>query len=275
MHGMADPSPPPAADQGLRCLECDYNLTGIDSARCPECGAVLDWSQLRRLARDRLAGVPPWETRREAGPLAGFLRTARLATLNAGWFSARIPPSASRSAARRYTLVCWAVGCLCASAFVFLLPDVWRMPTHFRYDLLMGAVFAGWITLVVMLTVSHVVAWWICPAVLLSAEFGAWVAIVSYQGVWFVLILPGVVLATWAGNLPLVCIGLALSTAGTAGWWFSLARAMQARRAYGTSVGLLHVLTVPAVGFFAAIIGFVVGTAPFMVFSWALEAARM
>lgn len=38
-------------DTGLKCLECDYNLTGIDSDRCPECGWPID-ADLLAFARE-------------------------------------------------------------------------------------------------------------------------------------------------------------------------------------------------------------------------------
>ena len=31
-----------AEDSGLRCLECDYNITGLQGSRCPECGWCID-----------------------------------------------------------------------------------------------------------------------------------------------------------------------------------------------------------------------------------------
>src|SRR5256885_211885 len=33
------------------CIHCEYNLTGLTSGRCPECGWVVDWG----LARDEEA----------------------------------------------------------------------------------------------------------------------------------------------------------------------------------------------------------------------------
>ncbi len=37
-----------AVDSGLRCPECEYNLTGLTEPRCPECGVVFDWEEVRR-----------------------------------------------------------------------------------------------------------------------------------------------------------------------------------------------------------------------------------
>jgi len=50
-HDDADLTPRLPEDSGLRCPACEYNLTGLDSARCPECGRLLDWPAIRR-ARD-------------------------------------------------------------------------------------------------------------------------------------------------------------------------------------------------------------------------------
>ncbi len=44
---MADP----VEDIDLHCLECDYNLTGVESARCPECGWAINYAVLQ-IARD-------------------------------------------------------------------------------------------------------------------------------------------------------------------------------------------------------------------------------
>jgi hypothetical protein len=40
----------PVADEGVRCPQCEYNLTGLPEPRCPECGAAFDWEAVRRAA---------------------------------------------------------------------------------------------------------------------------------------------------------------------------------------------------------------------------------
>lgn len=35
------------ADEGLRCSQCGYNLTGAVSPRCSECGWEIDWARVR------------------------------------------------------------------------------------------------------------------------------------------------------------------------------------------------------------------------------------
>lgn len=59
----------------LRCINCDYDLTGSrQSARCPECGGALDWDAIRAHALD----TPKLAFERLSGPakLRGFARTA-------------------------------------------------------------------------------------------------------------------------------------------------------------------------------------------------------
>src|SRR5688500_8369425 len=65
----------PDLSDDLLCGPCGYNLRGVASDRCPECGAPFD--------RDHLVGnLIPWEQRRHIGLLRGFFATAWLATAN-------------------------------------------------------------------------------------------------------------------------------------------------------------------------------------------------
>lgn len=43
------------------CLPCGYNLTGLGSARCPECGWVIDWRLARLSEEERRAGSPAYK----------------------------------------------------------------------------------------------------------------------------------------------------------------------------------------------------------------------
>lgn len=45
---MSDANPIPPADLKLHCLKCGYNVTGLPSSQCPECGTPFDLDELRR-----------------------------------------------------------------------------------------------------------------------------------------------------------------------------------------------------------------------------------
>jgi hypothetical protein len=53
------------------CPGCGYNLRGIGSDRCPECGVAIDWQAIAR-------SVIPWSYRAKLGRWRGFWRTVGL-----------------------------------------------------------------------------------------------------------------------------------------------------------------------------------------------------
>jgi hypothetical protein len=59
-------APASIADSTLHCPRCGYNLTGLSTPRCPECGKVFDAAQLaagyaRENVATRLDGCDPWQ----------------------------------------------------------------------------------------------------------------------------------------------------------------------------------------------------------------------
>jgi hypothetical protein len=61
-----------AASDDLLCPQCGYNLRGIQSDRCPECGFAIDRESLSR-------SIIPWTFRDEIGLLRAFEQTVMLA----------------------------------------------------------------------------------------------------------------------------------------------------------------------------------------------------
>jgi hypothetical protein len=70
---MADDSPAQASTADLFCPGCGYNLRGIESERCPECGLIADRQSLSKW-------VLPWPGRAWIGRWRAFWRTVNLVT---------------------------------------------------------------------------------------------------------------------------------------------------------------------------------------------------
>lgn len=77
---MSNPTPAPlfmvpdsGLDQDLACWRCGYNLRGLVSPRCPECGLTFTWQRLL----DPEARPHPylWEQHRRHRPVRSYVRT--------------------------------------------------------------------------------------------------------------------------------------------------------------------------------------------------------
>jgi len=81
------------------CAACGYNLRGIASDRCPECGQVFDPNQSD-------APQIPWSHRRTIGSLRAFWRTVNLVSFHTRQFATEIhrPVSLSDALAFRRTV---------------------------------------------------------------------------------------------------------------------------------------------------------------------------
>lgn len=88
----ASPIASPPSDEDLLCLACEYNLAGLDSSVCPECGTPIDWPGVRR-ARDRRMKWPPvpWERWPWHWKIPGFVMTAMEVALEPWRFVRRLP----------------------------------------------------------------------------------------------------------------------------------------------------------------------------------------
>jgi len=67
-------------DEDIFCPQCNYNLRGIETRRCPECGLEFDPAKLRTSAI-------PWIHRQEIGWFRAYWRTAWLFTAKTKLFA--------------------------------------------------------------------------------------------------------------------------------------------------------------------------------------------
>jgi hypothetical protein len=108
---MSDAVSPSA--ESFYCFNCGYDLRGISSERCPECGMTIDWTAF--------ASPISWEYRDRLGRVRAFFRTLVLATFSPKKIAAAsVGPVDYRSAQRfRWIVVLLAslplIGCLIGS----------------------------------------------------------------------------------------------------------------------------------------------------------------
>ncbi len=88
----------------LFCPACGYDLRGIDSDRCPECGMAVERGT-RRVSRI------PWVHRQQLGSWLAYRRTVSMVMLHPARFAAEVAAPVSfddaRRFARRTALVAW------------------------------------------------------------------------------------------------------------------------------------------------------------------------
>ena len=78
------------------CPACDYDLRGITSARCPECGLVIENAPPLTI---------PWEHRRQMGYVRAFWRTVRLAMFQCRRLAQAVGAPVDEKAAKRFRLI--------------------------------------------------------------------------------------------------------------------------------------------------------------------------
>ncbi|MGQ9651773.1 MAG: hypothetical protein ACUVXJ_16845 [Phycisphaerae bacterium] len=101
---------PPVQDEGLRCLMCGDNLTGLSGSICPECGEIVVWEAVRRRRDEvrRRIGTP-WERWRWRLKPVAFAVTCLQAAFLPWRFARQMRDRPSILSAAAFLLVCMGV----------------------------------------------------------------------------------------------------------------------------------------------------------------------
>ncbi len=93
-------------DEQLYCPACAYNLTGLVTARCPECGSLFDLEALRAIRDDELAYTMPWELTDQLTLRQRLLYTAYVSVGRPEPFCKSFGFIPRRTRAARFFLIC-------------------------------------------------------------------------------------------------------------------------------------------------------------------------
>ena len=142
----------------LFCPDCGYDLQGITSERCPECGIVID---REALARSQI----PWSHRRQIGWWRAYWRTLKLVIFKSRILASEVARPVSYRDAQLFRLVT----ILLAIAPVLVVIAVWWMTAEDRDR---AGVADDWMSLI-----WHPASSWY-PA----EEVGGWIILLAMLG---------------------------------------------------------------------------------------------
>lgn len=112
----------------LYCVHCGYNLHGIESTRCPECGQEFDRAAA---STSRI----PWMHRREIGRAKAWWRTVWLATFKTSVLASSVAAPVPYADAQRFWLINVVLVLLPVSTLYFLgTAQLADLPIHPAYQ---------------------------------------------------------------------------------------------------------------------------------------------
>lgn len=111
-------------DDGVRCLRCEYNLTGLDDGVCPECGMQFEREKLLAYLAGAPAPIPIWGERKEVGISAAYLRTLFALWFHPINFARRFPLNPVTNEPIVFAQITLAIAML----LVFVLPLLFEAP---------------------------------------------------------------------------------------------------------------------------------------------------
>lgn len=149
---------PPATsgDEGIRCLTCAYNLTGVASNRCPECGAPFN---RRKLLRDAYLGrgpIPHWSERGDQNKWLCLLRTIVFVIFSPRKVVTSLPNRPDLRAARSFSTHCYILAACLVIAPLLVKPGTLLGILPVLLGVFVGAVICQILVSAVILQANYV-----------------------------------------------------------------------------------------------------------------------
>lgn len=187
-QNMNSPPPGDATDEEIYCPLCNYNLTGVHSGRCPECGGIFHREALFAAQKANQITLMPWD---DPEPMSVFRRFGR--TLSVCLFNARrfafafsVQPQRTRAASFQILvmLAVTALSCLPVLVGAAVSRSGKNLVLTVDLDDVLGigllTVAVILIVLVFLTLLSAAILWLLCPHYDGSLKFGPWYAITAY-----------------------------------------------------------------------------------------------
>src|SRR5215468_1275370 len=108
----------PPTEPELLCGACGYNLRGVPSNRCPECGREFDPNYL-------IANLIPWEQRRYVGRFRAFWHTAWIASFQPRRLAAYMDRPINAGSARLFHLWVILFAALGVASIPWTILNIW------------------------------------------------------------------------------------------------------------------------------------------------------
>lgn len=191
----------------LHCPDCGYNLFGIESDRCPECGLTID----RSIVGDSRI---PWVHRRRIGRIRAFWRTVILATARPRILAQEVNRPVSYTDAIKFRRVCLVLAVAALLGLIGVIVGIVDIPMSWR-DRVVLIVLCGFSAWLYLLSVTGLPSLFFRPPALSVLRQNRAVALSFYSAgplAWMIV--------------PAIVLGIAAFLFDAPNQWFFLAETM-------------------------------------------------
>ncbi len=199
------------SDEEIYCPICNYNLTGITTGRCPECGSFFNRDALISNQKANRITVIPWDDPAETKFWPRFKKTLRICLFDSKRFAFAFSVQPQQTRANSFlTMVCFGVCVLSLLVFLSCIPVYWLFGSN-RFDAADVIVFGGSIIVAAVVTIlaaavaAGLVLGVFCPHFDGKRHLKPWLSISAYASAHYLMIPLGwpiyVFLVWWSREL--------------------------------------------------------------------------